>query len=385
MRKVSHGSMRKNNRLLVLKTIKKLGPISRADISRLTGLTKSTVSDIVSHFMKLGILKTVGAENRSGVGRKGILIDLNTEDFLVVGYDVGTIRSRIVVTDMKGRVVNKKSFETEKSRIIDQIVEEISSISSGMFDQIVEIGITAPGMIDPKRGVIVHSPNLGLVDFPILEILSKRLKKRLILGHNVKAMMIAELEYGEAKGRSNVLFVNIGPGIGSSFAFDGRLVSGAHNFSGEIGHIGVVEDGEKCRCGKTGCLETVAAAWGIVRRYSRLSGKVLENEYDAKTVAERAKEGDEIAKKVFEEAGKYLGKVLAWTSNILDPELIIIGGGVSRSWDLMEGSFRSEFERELIPPLKGKIEISISKLGEFSTAIGASSIAQEDFLNSLCS
>ena len=385
MRKVSHGSMRRNNQLLVLKTIRKLGPISRADISRLTGLTKSTVSDIVSRFMNLGILKTLGAESRSGVGRKGILIDLNTEDFLVVGYDVGTIESRIVVTDMKGRILKKESFETEKDRIIDQIVDEISSISNGIFDKIVEIGITAPGMVDPKRGIIVHSPNLGLMDFPILEILSKKLKKRLVLGHNVKAMMVAELEYGEAKGRSNVLFVNLGPGIGSSFTFDGRLVSGAHNFSGEIGHIGVVESGETCRCGKIGCLETVSAAWGIVRRYSRLSGEILQNDYDAKTVAERAKDGDETAKKVFKEAGKYLGKVLAWASNILDPELIIIGGGVSKSWDLMESSFRSEFEKELIPPLRGKIGISISKLGEFSTAIGASTIAQEDFLNSLCS
>ena len=387
MKKVSHSSMRKNNRLLVVKMIKDLGPISRADISRKTGLTKSTVSEIVSYFMDMGIVKEVGAKSRYGVGRKGILLDMDSNDHLIIGYDVGTINSRVILTNLKGEIIRKKRFKTTRGEkdLIVQIEKNILEIAGEDWERVVEIGFGVPGMVDRKTGTIIHSPNLGLKDFPFLKVISDEIKKRVVMEHNVKLMMIAEMVYGSARNHSNILLVNIGPGIGSSFVSEGHLVRGSRNFSGEIGHINVVPDGDVCRCGRRGCLETVSAAWGIVRQYEKRSGEKLQDIYGADEVAERARKGDEDAIEVFKDAGKYLGRVLAYTANILDPEIILIGGGLSKSWDLMSEELKREFEGNIIPPIQGKIDISISNLGEFSTAIGASTIAMEDFIRSLSS
>ncbi len=387
MKKVSHSSMRKSNRLLVVKMIKDLGPISRADISRKTGLTKSTVSEIVSYFMDMGIVKEVGAKSRYGIGRKGILLDMDSGDHLIVGYDVGTINSRVILTNLKGEIIREKRFKTTRGEkdLIEQIEKSILDIAREDWEKIVEIGFGVPGMVDHKTGMIIHSPNLGVRNFPFLNVISDVVKKRVVMEHNVKLMMIAEMVYGSAKNHSNVLLINIGPGIGSSFVSEGHLVRGSRNFSGEIGHITVVPDGDVCRCGRRGCLETVSAAWGIVRQYEKKSGEKLLDMYDANEVAKRAKNGDKNAIEVFRDAGKYLGRVLAYTANILDPEIILIGGGLSKSWDLMSEDLEIEFEENIIPPLQGNIDISISSLGEFSTAIGASTIAIDDFIISLSS
>ncbi len=379
--------MRRSNRLLVLETVKNSGPISRADLSRMTGLTKSTISEIVSFFIKTGVLKEVGTKSSYGVGRRGILVDINSEDFLVIGYDIGTLNSRVILTNLRGEILRKKVFRTlqGEDNLVDQVGRKISEVAKDVWDKIVEIGFGISGMVDHKSGVVIHSPNLDLKEFPLLRILSKRIKKRMTIEHNVKLMMIAEREYGNAKGYSNVLLVNIGPGIGASFVSEGHLIRGSHNFSGEIGHISIVPDGELCRCGKKGCLETVSAAWGIVREYTKKIGETWSDIYGADKVAERAENGDKDALEVFQNAGKYLGKVLAYAANILDPEMILISGGLSNSWNLMESAFKAEFETNTIPPLKGKIKIVMSNLGEFSTALGASTIAIEDFVKSVCS
>lgn len=385
MKKVSHSSMRKNNRLLVVKMIKDLGPISRADISRKTGLTKSTVSEIVSYFMDMGIVREVGAKSKYGVGRRGILLDMDSEEFLIIGYDVGTINSRVILTNLKGEIIKKKRFKTARGekKIMGQIEKKIFEIAGEDWDKVVEIGFGVPGMVDYRTGMIIHSPNLGLKNFPFLKVIAEKIDKRVVMEHNVKLMMVAEMEYGSAKRYSNVLLINIGPGIGSSFVSEGHLVRGSRNFSGEIGHINVVPDGDVCRCGRRGCLETVSAAWGIVKQYEKRSGEKMEDIYGSDVVADRARSGDANAIEVFRDAGRYLGRVLAYTANILDPEAILIGGGLSKSWDLMEECLRSEFEKHVIPPLQGKIDISISDLGEYSTAMGASTIAVEDFIKSL--
>ncbi len=381
--KISHRSMRRGNILLILEVVKKFGPLSRADISRRTGLTKSTVSEIVSFLLERGLIKETGVSEKSGAGRKGILVDLNDE-ILVIGYDVGTIYSKVVLSDVKGRVLRKKVFKTQKDgEITDQIEREVLEIAEGVWNRVVEVGFGFPGMVDHSGGRIVHSPNLDLRDFDFSGVFSRIFpKKRVTVDHNVKLMMIAESEYGDLEGAANVLLINMGPGVGAAFMMDGRLVRGFHNFSGEIGHLGVVERGYRCKCGKVGCLETVAAAWGIVERYEEISGKRIDDPYDSEEVARRARDGDETALKVFETAGRYLGKAVALAVNILDPELVLLSGGLSRSWDLMERGFIEEFDENVIIPLRDKVRIKVSRLGDFSTAIGAVSVAIDDFLKS---
>ncbi len=384
--KFSHSSMKYRNRRLVLNLIRRFGPISRADIARLTDLTKSTVSEITLFLLEKGVIKNVGVESKKGVGRRGILLDLNSKEFLVLGYDVGTLFSRVILTDLEGRILRKSRFDTRRGEnLTAQIRDSVERIAEGLWDKVVGIGVGVPGMVDHETGFVIHSPNLSLKDFPMLERLKDFFPdKEIILDHNVKLMMIAEMEHGYAKDHENVLLVNLGPGIGSVFTSGGKLVRGAHNFTGEIGHISVVENGDVCSCGKRGCLETVAAAWGIVKRYERLSGRGVEGDFNTVEIASRARSGDEVALRVFEEAGEYLGKVIAQAVNIIDPEIVLISGGLSEAWDLMESAFERSFNEEIIVPLRGKIRVLRSKLGDLSTALGAATLAIDRFLDRVC-
>ncbi len=384
-RKVSHKSMRCSNVKLVLDVIRKSGSISRAEISRITGITKSTVSEIISFLQEKNIIIDVGIESSSKYGRKGILVDINSSEFLVVGYDIGTIWSRIVITDLNGEILRRKRFKTSEERLIDQIKDNVRDISSGLWEKIIGLGFSVPGMVDYKKGVIIHSPNLDLVNYPFINKVKKLFPgKKVLLDHNLKMMLLAEVEHGSGKGHKNVLVLNIGPGIGSAFTVDGKVARGTHNFSGEIGHITVDPNGDKCSCGKIGCLETVSSAWGIVRRYNSMSKDKVEGRFNSEEVAKRAKEGDNIAIKTFEDAGYYLGVVVAGEVNTVDPEIIIISGGLSNTWDLMEKSFIKAFESNVIRALKGKVKFALSKLGEYSTALGVATLTIEDFFNNVC-
>ncbi len=273
--------VQKINRSLVLNLIKDKGPISRADISKTTKLTRSTVSNIVDYLIQKDLIKEIGLTS-SGVGSRAILLKLNSQAYHAIGVDLGTLHTTVAITDLLGRVETKMEYPTgcqkDKDKIIEKLLETIHNIvkSSGIeWQKIVGIGVAAPGLID-KYGTMLITPNFGWRDTPLGGILRKQFHIPVFVDNNVNAMALAESEFGAGQGVRNFVFINVEMGIGAGVVINGELFHGKNNCTGEIGHTTVDYNGPKCSCGNNGCLEVMASGPAIAKRAFSVSAKVAK-------------------------------------------------------------------------------------------------------------
>ncbi len=232
-------------------------------------------------------------------------------------------------------------------------------------------GVVVPGVVDESRGVAVASANLGWNELPLQRLLQDRAGLPVVLGHDVRAGALAEHRLGAAQGVSDVLFLPIGYGIAAALIVDGNLLV-AGGYAGELGHIVVQPDGEICGCGRRGCLETVASAAAIGRRYSARLG---HGHASAATVAGLVRTGDALACSVWDEAVAGLADALELATMLVAPKLVVIGGGLSLAGDLLLDGLRTRLDRRFLmqrPP-----HIVPAALGDRAGCLGAAILAFE--------
>ena len=210
--------------------------------------------------------------------------------------------------------------------IIDAIVELRRHVPEA--GRLRAVGLVVPGVVDAQRGIAVYATNLGWRDLPIRQIVGEAIGLPVILDHDVRAAGLAELELGAGRGSHEMLFVALGTGIAAAVITRGQLATGATGMAGELGHLPVFPDGEWCACGQRGCTETYASGAAIYRRYSAVSGI---SGVTANDVLSRASAGDDLAQRIFSDAVTALGRALVDYVLIMDPEVIIIGGGLVAS------------------------------------------------------
>jgi glucokinase len=204
------------------------------------------------------------------------------------------------------------------------------------------VGLVVTGIVDERRGLAVHSENVGWRDVPVRSLVERATGLPVGFGHDVRAGTLAEWRLGAGRGLEDLVFVPIGTGISAGIVVQGRLVTGG-GYAGEIGHVDVGH-GERCTCGGRGCVEAVASAVAIARRYAAACGRPVS---DAAEVAERMVAGDPAAQRVWTDATEALALALAWTSVILAPQAILLGGGLARSGRLLFDPIRQVLERHL--------------------------------------
>ncbi|PNR92579.1 ROK family transcriptional regulator [Petrotoga sp. 9PWA.NaAc.5.4] len=389
--KYSNKKIKNNNLKLVLMEILQNGPISRADISKRTHLTRSTVSQLVEKLIEEGLVKEMNKEEKKeGPGKKAILLSGENEKFYVIGYDLTITNSKLIVMNLKGDIVKKSSFLPLKELISIQNIElivksfykSIESIKKELNisnDAIRGIGVALPGLVSHKNKSISFTPNLEqYFDFQSIEKFSEKLDIPIIIDNNANMKALGELIYGIGKEFNNFLFVNVSYGIGAGLIINGQLFRGKYNLTGEIGHVKVVEDGDVCSCGMRGCLETFSSVRSIVKKYYELSGKNLDKKFNIDTIVKKARKGDEIAIKIIRDSGFYLGKVIGNTLNIINLETVVFGGEIIEYWDILENDFYRGLNETALDLVRKNITIQLSKLGDEITAIGAASIVLED-------
>lgn len=386
--------VQKINRSLILNLIKDKGPISRADISKITKLTRSTASNIVDYLIKKGLIKEIGLTS-SGVGRRAILLKLNSKAYHAIGIDLGTLHTTVAITDLLGRVETKIEYPTDcqkdKDKIIEKLVGTINNIikNSGIKrEKIVGIGVAAPGLID-KEGTMLITPNFGWRDTPLREILKKKFHIPVFVDNNVNAMALAESEFGKGQGVKNFVFVNVGMGIGAGVVIKGELFHGESNCTGEIGHTTVDYNGPKCSCGNNGCLEVMASGPAIAKRaikgikegekslISELANYGL-NQISAEIVATAADQGDKLGRSIMEETGEYLGTGVANIINLFNPELVIIGGGVAQAGELIFKPLKRTVQKRAFSVSAEVAKIIPESLGKDCTVMGAAALALKE-------
>ncbi|MFL6131860.1 MAG: ROK family protein [Nocardioidaceae bacterium] len=262
----------------------------------------------------------------------------------VLALDVGGTTIKAGIADVTGAFVHRTRRDTRRAAGVQAVVEnltvvaeELSATAADLGYESVAAGVVVPGIVDEERGIAVDASNIGWRDVPLRMLLQDRLRLPVYLGHDVRAGALAEGRLGAARGRRSFAFLPIGTGIGGAWVIDGCPYSGAHYAAAEVGHIIVRPGGDRCVCGRVGCLETLASASAIARRFGALSGRDVAGAAD---VADLVTAGDPVAGRVWEDATEALADALLTVNTLLDPESIVLGGGLSHAGELLLGPLR---------------------------------------------
>ena len=305
-----------------------------------------------------------------------------------IGIDVGGTNVKIALVDDKGSILYSNSVPTRAEMGYEYTVNNIKQAIRDLMSEtkvtgIEGIGFDFPGQIDYKNGIVRLAPNIpGWVNIPIAKIIEDEFKIPTRIDNDVHCAALGELNFGAGKGCENFICMTVGTGIGSGIVINGKLVRGASNAAGELGHIKLqMHEGPLCGCGDHGCLEAFASGPSIVAMAEEyiLGGKSTKfrelasgGEITPFIVAEAAKQGDPVAKRIFARIGEYIGFGLSSVVNLLNPEKIIIGGGVADAGDILLDPIKETIKKRAMVVAGSAVEIVPAKLGNTAGVIGAS-------------
>lgn len=307
-----------------------------------------------------------------------------------IGIDVGGTNVKIALVDDKGKIIYSNSIPTRAElgyeftvSNIKQAIHDLLKETKHIEKDIAGIGFGFPGQVDYKEGIVRNAPNIpGWVEVPIAKIFESEFHIPTRVDNDVRCAALGELNYGAGKGCENLICITVGTGIGSGLIVNGKLVRGASNAAGEIGHIKLqMHDGPICGCGDTGCLEAFASGPAIVALAEEYikggkSTKYREmangNPITPYIVSEAAKAGDPVAQRIFAIIGEYIGIGLSGVVNLLNPEKIIIGGGVADAGDLLFDPIVRALKQRAMKIAGSTVEVVHAQLGNTAGVIGAS-------------
>lgn len=356
-RRAVPGDARRHNRALVLRTLFRDGPLSRADLARATSVTRVTASDLVGELLDEGLVEELGTRPEQGVGKPATLLGIVADARLTLSLDLSDDEQfRAALVDLSGKVVERVAAPREQ-RTGDAALALVTRLAADLADRaerpLLGIGIGSPGVVDPA-GVVLEAPNLGWHDVDIARHLAATLTgagattatTSTHVANDANAAALGELSLGGPAGRS-LLLVKIGHGVGAGVVIDGHLVVGDRFAAGEIGHVVVDPRGDACACGRRGCLETAIAA--PVLRRSDAAGK-----------GRRASA-----------AGRKLGVALAPVVSALNLREVVLSGPL----DVLDEAFRraalAAVQSRTMPAVGDNVDIRLSHLGEDDVLLGA--------------
>jgi len=384
--KATHAQTRLHNQRLVLRTVYDFGPISRAEVARSTGLTRTTVGDVVGDLIDDGMVEEVGRGPSTG-GKSPILLSIVGDARQVIGLDLGESIFSGALVNLRGDVRRVVELPVEGRngdaaldlvfRLVDELIAEASSTPLG-------IGVGTPGLVDTRTGTIRWAVNLDWQDLPLGGLLHERYGLPSNVANDSQAAALAEYTFGaEERGQRlpNLVTIKVGRGIGAGLVLNGSLFQGDGFGAGEIGHVAVVDDGAACRCGRFGCLETVASSRAISDRASELARELhtpLESkatgELDIDDLVRAYLDGDPAARQAALEAARFLGRAIAGLIGALNVSRVVLDGPVTGFGDEWLATVADEARRRSLTLVSGDTEIEFGRLTENVVVLGASAL-----------
>jgi predicted NBD/HSP70 family sugar kinase len=349
-RKAGPGDARRHNRALVLRTVFRQGPLSRADLARVTHLTRVTTSDLAAELLAEGLVEELGTRVDQGVGKPATLLGVVPDARLTITLDLSDDeRFRAALVDLAGKVLDRRTAERDGrtgAAAVEMALALASDLAAAADRPLLGVGVGSPGVVDPA-GTVLEAPNLGWHDLDLAARLGAGLDAPIHVANDANAAALAELSLGEHADRS-LLCIKVGQGVGAGVVLDGHLVVGDRFAAGEIGHVVVDPDGEPCACGRTGCLETAIAAPRLRRR---------------------SRDGDPRAARTA--AGHRLGEALAPVISTLNLREVVLSGPL----DVLDETFRSAaldaIRARTMPAVGDHVDLRFSSLGEDDVLLGA--------------
>lgn len=371
------------NKSLVLEKVMNEAPISRAFIAQQLGLNKGTVSSLVSELIEERLVFETGRGKSSG-GRRPVMLTFNKNAGYSIGIDLGVNYILSILTDLKGNIIKEiyqhiteRDFEIVYQYLKTSIKELIISTPDSPYG-IVGIGVGVPGIVN-NHGEILIAPNLHWRNINLKEIIEKDFNIPVVIENEANAGAYGEKLYGAGKDYKNMIYVSAGIGIGVGIIINGELFTGAHGFSGEMGHSTIVVNGKKCSCGSEGCWERYASEKALLEEVEK------RNILDSKQVSiekliDAAESGNENVIEIFYEIGKYLAVGINNIINTFNPEQVIIGNRLSMLRKWIDKPLQEYIKAHTTQYLQEDLSIRFSALNKHSVPIGVSAISIENFL-----
>lgn len=313
-------------------------------------------------------------------------------DGAVIAVDLGGTNIRSAVVSREGEVLRRASMPTRAiegpDAVIARIVKVIEDVAHGAAAS-APVGIASPGPLDPRSGTILFTPNLpGWRNVPLADRVRERTARQVAIQNDGNCGALGEFDFGSAKGVNDLVYLALGTGIGGGIISNGELIDGARGLGAEVGHVVISMDGPRCTCGSVGCLESFAAGWAIRRDAEmvattadgdRMKALAGDGELHAGVVARAAEMGDPAAQRILQRAGHALGAAIGAFTNIFNPSMVVIGGGVAGIGELLIGPAREMLPQHCFVDMRADVTLSYSSLGKDTGLLGAAALAIRAF------
>jgi predicted NBD/HSP70 family sugar kinase len=379
-------TVRRANLSAILRELHEGGPLSRSDLVIRTGLTRSAIRGLIGELVA-GDLVTEGPATLDGTpGRPSPVVRAEPHGAVVLALEIAVDSLAAATVGLGGRVFDLVRIDLPRGRSsVDDIAASLARLADTVLDRlpaadsVVGVGVAVVGVVRRSDGMVSLAPNLGWRDEPLGARLSAALDLDvpITLANEADLAALAENRRGAARGVDDLVMVWGSVGVGGGLVVDGEPLTGSAGYSGEIGHIPVNPDGLPCRCGSTGCLETEVGSTALLRR----AGRSPEGGHDAVAeVLAAAEAGEPRALAAFAETGRWLGIGLAGVINILNPELVLLGGELTASYPFVRPSLEAELDRRVLRAARGMLRVVPASLGVDAPLRGAAELAFEPLL-----
>ncbi len=396
--KMSAGLIHQSNKKLILNIIKRRGEISRSQIASKTGLTPPTISRIIEELIdNYNLVEVKGLGNSNG-GRPPMIVKFKSDHNYIIGIDLGATYIRGCLVDLDAQFLSEIQIATEIEKGFNHIIEKVVHIVKKFQDRpenggkIWGVGIGVAGLVNRDTGIIEFSPDFGWEDINLQEEISTLIDLPVFYDNSTRLMALGEFNFSKSSRLKNFAIINVGYGIAAGLVIEGSLIKGHSGFAGEFGHISVDACSKvKCKCGKYGCLEALASGHRIAslgkNALKNKDAKILQklsegnaNLISAELVGKAAKQGDKPSLEIYDNVTEYLALGIGNLANLLNPEIVYIGGGISLNGQFFFDLINSKISNYLLSPNQG-LKIQPSTFGEQATSIGAVSLVMEKIMN----
>lgn len=379
----------------IIKHLFLYGAMTNTDLGKYVKLSTPKIISLLNELKNDGLIEELGQGNSSG-GRRPNLYGNKEDAFYIVGISINIYKTSVSIFNAKNQKITDDQILpltiSHGTTIIDPIVEFTESIIRDKQiprEKILGIGIEMPGMLDSETGI---NKTYMVSDLPVAEVFRTKFGLEVLIENDAKARAFAELRFGLAHAKKNVLAIHLDWGIGLGIIVNGKLYKGRDGFAGEFGHLPMVDNGILCKCGKQGCLETIASGTAIVRMAkegmkagrSSFLGQLMEedpNNVEIRKVVQAAVMGDQYSISILANVGHWLGKGLAYLIQIFNPELIILGGRMSEANQFILPPIQQSIQIFCNPELSNEIEIKVSELGSQAGIQGVAALVLERILD----
>lgn len=386
-RTADYSLMREMNLTLILECLHQDAPLSRAQLARMTGLNKATVSSLVRELSEARFVHESGVEE-GDKGRPATNLELNPNAGCLIGAEIGVDSISVLLADFSIRPLWQHREQTAPTqsqaailgRTLD-ILREADAQARQAGAPVLGLGLGVPGLMDVSSGTLLFAPNLHWEGVPLRQRLEAEFSFPIYVDNDANMAALGESYFGAARGADFVLYVAAGVGLGSGIVLNHRVLSGASGLAGEVGHMTLNPDGPRCNCGSYGCWETYGSQWALFRRIreavaagqaSSLAELVRGDEaaLTVPQVVEAARAGDTVAQKALEETGASLGLGLANLINALNPRRVVVGGTLSLAHEFILPAIRQVVERRALRWSHEAAEIVIAAYQQEACVIG---------------